>query len=228
VAVLADPVFAVDDPRVRKTPPGESGSGLRGGEVNARSWPRLLSSRGEASSIEKVGASTELTVAMGFEASRPTAERLLLDSYEVVHLATHGVLNDQHPELSGVIASLVDEQGRLQDGFLRAQDVFGMHIGAEIVVLSACETALGKMLRGEGITGLVRAFLHAGADTVVASKWKVDDVATQELMAEFYRLLLVEALPPAAALRAAQVKLFQRRSTRAPFFWGAFEVHGIS
>ncbi len=235
VAVLADPVFTLDDPRVRSAPSGEvSAPGGRALQLRAQgsgttleTLPRLLASRAEASSIAKV-AGSEVTVATGFSARRATAERMLDDGYGVVHFATHGVLNDQHPELSAVITSLLDERGQFQDGFLRAQDVFGMNVRAEVVVLSACETALGKMLRGEGITGLVRAFIHAGADTVVASKWKVDDVATQELMAEFYRQLLVEGADPAGALREAQLKLFRGKASRAPFFWGAFEVHGLS
>ena len=169
-----------------------------------------------------------MTIATNFEANRATAERMLQGSYPVVHFATHGILNDDHPELSGIVTSLVDDEGRTQDGFLRTQDVYNLRVTSELVVLSACETALGKLLRGEGITGLVHAFLHGGADTVVASKWRVDDVATQELMEEFYNRLLVEGADPASALRNAQIKLFRTKRTRAPFFWGAFEVHGLS
>jgi CHAT domain-containing protein len=190
--------------------------------------PRLLASRGEAASIAKAASGADATITTGFRATRAAAEEALLEPHRVVHFATHGILNDEHPALSGVVLSLVDEEGRPQDGFLRTQDIYGLRVSAEIVVLSACETALGKMLRGEGITGLVHAFLHAGAHTVVASKWRVEDVATQELMAGFYRRMLAEGAPPAAALRAAQIELLRRQRTRAPFFWGAFEVHGLS
>ncbi len=243
VAILADPVFTSDDPRVNARGPAPQapaidvrsgnkdpsfGASLRGVRQSLATLPRLLASREEARSIAKAAPGTDVTVMTDFRVSRAAAEEALRDSYEVVHFAAHGILNDEHPALSGIVTSLVDEQGLPQDGFLRAQDVYDLKVTADLVVLSACETALGKMLRGEGITGLVHAFLHAGAHTVVASKWRVDDVATHELMSEFYRHMLVEGASPAAALRSAQIRLFRRQRTRAPFFWGAFEVHGLS
>lgn len=235
VAVLADPVFTRDDPRVRgragPAPPGPGllplRTSLRASGQSLAMLPRLLASREEAAAIAKAAPGAEVTIATDFRVQRAAAEEALGDGYRVVHFATHGILNDEHPELSGIVTSLVDEAGRTQDGFLRAQDVYGLRVTADLVVLSACETALGKLLRGEGITGLVHAFLHGGADTVVASKWRVEDVATQELMAEVYRRLLTEGATPASALRDAQMKLFRLRRTRAPFFWAAFEVHGL-
>ena len=238
VEVFADPVFTSDDARVRgpgRAAPGQPGANelslstsLRGMGQTLATLPRLLASRGEAASIAKAASGADATITTDFRATRAAAEEALLEPHRVVHFATHGILNDEHPALSGVVLSLVDEEGRPQDGFLRTQDIYGLRVSAEIVVLSACETALGKMLRGEGITGLVHAFLHAGAHTVVASKWRVEDVATQELMAGFYRRMLAEGARPAAALRAAQIELLRRQRTRAPFFWGAFEVHGLS
>jgi CHAT domain-containing protein len=243
VAVFADPVFTRDDPRVRtrdapevhrRGDPAPSGAdlvspraSLRGSGQNLATLPRLLASREEAASIGKAAPGAQVTIATDFRAHRAAAEEALRDAYRVVHFATHGILNDEHPELSGIVTSLVDEKGRTQDGFLRTQDVYGLRVTADLVVLSACETALGKMLRGEGLTGLVHAFLHGGARTVVASKWRVEDVATQELMAEFYRRMLADGAGPASALRDAQIRLFQRRRTRPPFFWAAFEVHGL-
>ena len=238
VAILADPVFTSDDPRVHGRVPGTPepkgadllalGTSLRGTGQSLATLPRLLASREEASSIAKAAVGTDVTIATDFRVNRAQAEEVLGDSYRVVHVATHGILNDEHPMLSGIITSLVDEAGQPQDGFLRAQDVYRLRVTADLVVLSACETALGRMLRGEGITGLVHAFLHAGARTVVASNWRVDDVATQGSSAEFYRRMFVDGVGAAAALRAAQIKLLQKPGTRAPFFWGAFEVHGLS
>ncbi|MBS1110456.1 MAG: hypothetical protein H6Q88_2448, partial [Anaeromyxobacteraceae bacterium] len=235
LAVFADPVFTRDDPRVhRQGGPAPSGAdlvfrpaSLRGSGQNLATLPRLLASREEAASIAKAAPGAEVTIATDFRVDRAAAEEALADAYRVVHFATHGILNDEHPELSGIVTSLVDETGRVQDGFLRAQDVYALRVTADLVVLSACETALGKVVRGEGITSLVHAFLHAGAQSVVASKWRVEDAATQELMAEFYRRMLAEGASPASALRDAQISLFQRRRTRAPFFWAAFEVHGL-
>jgi CHAT domain-containing protein len=238
VAVLADPVFTVDDPRVHVPAPGgvpkmeedllSLRATLRGADKGLGDLPRLLASRQEASAIAKAAPKTDVRIAMDFQATRSTAEEMLRESHEIVHFATHGLLNDEYPALSGIITSLVDEHGRLQDGFLRARDVYGLPIAADLVVLSACETALGRMLRGEGIAGLMRAFMHAGVDTLVASTWRVDDVATRELMAMFYRRLLVDRLDPASALRAAQIEMLERKATAPPFFWAAFEVHGVS
>jgi len=238
IAILADPVFTADDPRVgagersASRHPQEAFSttmeaNLRGSGRTLASLPRLLASREELSSIANI-APRAATTATDFMADRATAERLLRESYRVVHFATHGVLNDRYPELSGIVLSLVDDQGRPLDGFLRVQDIYGMHIETDLVVLSACETALGHVLRGEGITGLVTALMHAGAGSVVASKWKVDDLATRQLMEEFYRGIFIDGLDSAAALRAAQVSLWKRKRTRAPFYWGAFELHGTS
>jgi CHAT domain-containing protein len=237
IAILADPVFTADDPRLARretssaTPSQENRStldgNLRGSGRTVASLTRLLGSREELLSIASIapqGAST----AMDFTADRATAERLLRESHRVVHFATHGVLNDRYPELSAIVLSLIDEQGRPRDGFLRVQDIYGMRIETDLVVLSACETALGHVLRGEGISGLVTAFLRAGAGGVIASKWKVDDLATQQLMEEFYRGLFLRRMDIAAALREAQLSLWKRRRTRAPFYWGAFELHGIS
>ena len=111
------------------------------------------------------------------DASRAMATSSGLSQYGIVHFATHGVLNDQHPGLSGLIFSLVDEQGRAQDGFLRLNDIYNLNLPADLVVLSACNTALGKDVRGEGLVGIVRGFMYAGAARVAASLWKVDDEA---------------------------------------------------
>jgi CHAT domain-containing protein len=149
-------------------------------------------------------------MATGFDASRAMATSSGLSQYRIVHFATHGVLNDQHPGLSGLIFSLVDEQGRSQDGFLRLHDIYNLNLPADLVVLSACNTGLGKEVRGEGLVGIVRGFMYAGAARVVASLWKVDDEATAELMKRFYQQMLQEGKTPAAALRAAQIGMADR------------------
>lgn len=236
-AVLADPVFTADDPRVgarersvvsqRQEDVSTMEANLRGSGRTLASLRRLLASREEVVSITNV-TQQAATTATGFMADRETAERLLREPYRVVHFATHGVLNDCYPELSGIVLSLVDDRGQPRDGFLRVQDIYAMRIETNLVVLSACETALGHVLRGEGITGLVTALMHAGAGSVIASKWKVDDLATRQLMEEFYRGLFIEGLDSAAALRAAQVSLWKRKRTHPPFYWDAFELHGIS
>ena len=108
----------------------------------------------------------------------------------MVHFATHGILDATRPERSGLVLSLVDADGRPRDGVLRLNDIFGMSLSAELVVLSGCETGLGRQVRGEGLVGLTRAFMYAGAPRVVSSLWRVDDQATAQLMTRFYRHML--------------------------------------
>jgi CHAT domain-containing protein len=121
---------------------------------------------------------------------------------------------------------MVGPDGSLQEGFLHLRDIYGLRLDADLVVLSGCRTALGRELRGEGLVGLTRGFLYAGAPRVVASLWKVEDRATSELMARFYRALWQEGLPPAAALRSAQLSLRRERRWRDPYFWAGFVLQG--
>jgi CHAT domain-containing protein len=147
-------------------------------------------------------------------------------SARIVHIATHGILDAARPERSGLVLSLVDRDGRARDGVVRLHDVFGLSLAAELVVLSGCETGLGRHMRGEGLVGLTRAFMHAGAPRVVSSLWQVDDQATARLMTAFYRHMLVDGARPAAALRAAQHELAADPRWAAPYYWAGFVLHG--
>jgi CHAT domain-containing protein len=120
----------------------------------------------------------------------------------------------------------VDPDGRAQDGFLRLHEIYNLHMPADVVVLSACQTGLGKDMKGEGLVGLTRGFMHAGAARVVASLWQVDDVATAQLMRRFYWGMFKEGLRPAAALRAAQVDMWKHQQWQAPYYWGGFVLQG--
>src|SRR5262249_23463025 len=141
-----------------------------------------------------------------------------LGKYRIVHFATHGLLDSQHPELSGLVLSLVDQRGRRQDGFLTLQDVYNLDLHADLVVLSACQTALGKQIRGEGLVGLTRGFMHAGATRVLASLWSVSDIATAELMGRFYKEVLRNGVTPASALRKAQVWMWKQEQWSSPYY----------
>jgi CHAT domain-containing protein len=165
-------------------------------------------------------------LALDFRASRGLALSPELARYRVLHFATHGFLDTDHPELSGLALSLWDDQGQPQDGFLRLQDIYGLRLRADLVVLSGCETALGQRLGGEGLLGLTHGFLHAGTAQVVASLWEVRDRATAELMERFYRALYRDGLRPAAALRRAQVEMWRQRPWRDPYYWAAFTLQG--
>ena len=163
---------------------------------------------------------------MDFAASRATATSPDLAQYRMVHFATHGLLNNVHPELSGVVLSLVDEKGADTDSFLRLHDIFNLNLPAELVVLSACETGLGKDVQGEGLVGLTRGFMYAGAKRVAVSLWSVNDTATAELMKRFYQQMLEKGVNPVAALRAAQLEMLKSEQWKAPYYWAAFVVQG--
>jgi CHAT domain-containing protein len=137
------------------------------------------------------------------------------------------LINNRHPELSGLVLSLADEQGRPQNGFLRLNEIYNLRLPAELVVLSACQTGLGKEVRGEGLIGLTRGFIYAGARRLTASLWQVEDAATSELMGRFYRGMLGEKrLSPASALRAAQIDMSKQNQWRSPYYWAAFVIQG--
>lgn len=236
VAILADPVFESDDPRIQsnnapKTQSEQSTdvqTALRDVEV-ASGWtkiPRLLASRAEADAIMAAAPWGTGMKATDFDASRAMATSPELHNYRIVHFATHGLLNNDHPELSGIVLSLVDQNGQPQNGFLRLHDIYNLDLPVDLVVLSACNTGLGKEVRGEGLVGLTRGFMYAGAAGVVASLWKVDDDATAELMGHFYEAMFKEGLSPSAALRKAQLELSRQNRWSSPYFWAGFVIQG--
>jgi CHAT domain-containing protein len=143
-----------------------------------------------------------------------------------VHFATHGIINNRHPELSGLVLSLVNKQGKPQDGFLKLQDIYNMRLPVDLVVLSGCETGLGEQVSGEGLMNLTRGFMYAGAIRVVASLWSVSDVATASLMADFYRAMERDGMRPAAALRVAQIQMWKQKQWSSPYYWAAFQIQG--
>lgn len=254
VAVLADPVFQANDSRVRRPSristttdtsnqvPSETGQSLpadstsadllvrSAGEIDAVDgrlfFPRLLYSRKEADAILAEAPPGQGMKALDFGASRATATGPELPHYRIVHFATHGLLNSRHPELSGLVLSLVDERGSPQDGFLTLEDIYNLKLPADMVVLSACETGLGKEVQGEGLVGLSRGFMYAGASRIVASLWKVDDAATADLMGKFYRGIFKKGLSPSAALRRAQIDMSKQKRWNSPYYWAGFVMQG--
>jgi CHAT domain-containing protein/Tfp pilus assembly protein PilF len=187
---------------------------------------RLSLSRQEAKAIARVVSPSQSFSALDFKASRQTASSPELSKYRIIHFATHGVLDLEHPELSGIVLSMVDEKSQPQDGYLRLHDIYNLNLPAELVVLSACQTGVGKQIKGEGLIALTRGFMYAGARSVVASLWKVDDQATSELMAEFYKQMFMNKLKPAAALRMAQINLSKKKRWQSPYYWAGFFLQG--
>lgn len=190
------------------------------------SLSRLLYTRKEAEAVMAVTPPGKGMLALDFEANRRTATSAALAHYRIVNFATHGILDNQHPEFSGLVLSLVDGQGRAQNGFLNLQDIYNLKLPVDLVVLSGCQTALGQQIKGEGLIGLTRGFMYAGATRVVASLWSVSDIGTARLMAQFYRGMEQDNMRPAAALRAAQIKMFRGKQWSSPYYWAAFEIQG--
>jgi CHAT domain-containing protein len=160
--------------------------------------------------------------AVGGAATRELAMSPELQDYRIVHFATHGFADDTNSRMSWIALSTVDTQGKPRNGFLRLLDIYNLSLSADVVVFSACSTAMGKNIRGEGLVGMVRGFTYAGAARVVAGLWRVDDRSTAELMKRFYRGMLKDGLAPAAALRAAQIEMSKHELWSAPYHWAAF------
>lgn len=239
VALLADPVFDPRDPRVRRaagSASGARGPGVRPGpglsltraaaSLGLGGFSRLPFSRAEARAIAAMAPEGSLVQAMDFEASKSWIDAGHLAGRRIVHFATHGLLDSEHPDLSGLVLSLVDERAAWRDGFLRMPEIYNLDLDADLVVLSACQTALGREVRGEGLVGVTRGFMHAGVPRVVASLWEVDDQSTAELMRLFYRGLLRERRRPADALRLAQLELARRPGWSHPYYWSGFVLQG--
>jgi CHAT domain-containing protein len=228
--VLADPVFSSGDSRVPRHPRASAGGDAKSagarGDAAIPALGRLRFSRREAEEIAALAPPGALATELDFAASRDLLLSGRLRDYRYVHLATHGVFDTARPDLSGLVLSRVGPAGDPREGFVGLRDIYGLDLSADLVVLSGCQTALGREIRGEGLLGLTRGFLYAGAPRVVASLWWVDDRATAELMARFYRGLWRENLPPAAALRKARLSLAGEPRFRDPFYWGSFVLQG--
>lgn len=236
IAVVADPVFEIDDPRITSGQTNKNGTGqnpyfssaLRDFNQNgpAKRIARLPSTLREAQAISDLAPSTEVVMTTGFAATKQRFMNEDVGKHRIVHIATHGLLNVEHPNLSGLIFSLLDERGKSLDGFLRLHDVYNLDLPSDLVVLSACRTGLGKEVRGEGVVGLSSGFIYAGAKTVISSLWKVDDTATAEFMGHFYRALLKDHQPAVVALRYAKLEMQKDERWRAPFYWAGFVLQG--
>jgi CHAT domain-containing protein len=246
VAVFADPVFDKADERITGNVDRNAGEHHRAaavstGEIFAAanrqeatrssdvspSLPRLPYTRQEADAILALAPPAGRKAALGFDANRTAAMSDDLIRFRIIHFATHSFLDSMHPELSGIALSMIDRQGKPQNGFLRGHEVFNMKLGAELVVLSGCRTGLGKEVKGEGLYGMTRGFMYAGARRVLVSLWDVQDQATARLMSDFYRGLLGPKRPnTAAALRAAQIATWRERRWQAPYYWAGFVLQG--
>jgi CHAT domain-containing protein/tetratricopeptide (TPR) repeat protein len=232
IAIFADPVFTSDDPRLKLPQQQLDKRNVndldlsRAAKRTGIKFDRLPFTRNEADRISALFPDGLRKKVFDFDASRAIATSPELSQYRIVHFATHGILNSTQPELSGIVLSLFDNKGMPQNGFLRLHDIFNLNLPAELIVLSACETGLGKEIKGEGLVGLTRGFMYAGSPRIVVSLWSVDDEATAELMTKFYQKMLQDKLKPAAALRSAQIEMLKNENFAAPYYWAAFTLQG--
>ncbi len=236
LAILANPVFSKKGlTELPKKPSSDLELSLEESELkratrdfNLDDLKSLPETQKEADAIiALVLKEEERLSAFGTDANYAWVTSPKLSNYRYLHFATHGFFNSTNPELSGIVLSLVDKKGNPQKkGFLRLNELFNLKFPAELVVLSACQTGLGKEVKGEGLIGLTRGLMYAGAERVTVSLWSVNDKATSVLMQEFYTQMLKDRKSPAAALRAAQKKIWEKDKWRDPYYWSAFTLQG--
>jgi len=226
ITVFADPIFASDDKRLpaHAVPKPLTVAASEGAQRSGLELVRLAGSGREARAIAALNGAKRTVLHTGPGATREAVLSLSGESSHVIHFATHGMIDTRFPHLSGLMLSRFDSSGTAVNGFLDLQDIYRLHLDADLVVLSACETVLGRHVRGEGLQGLARGFLQAGARGVVASLWRVADAATSRLVVAFYRDFLGRGHAPPAALRAAQLALLNDPRARGPEAWAAW-VH---
>jgi CHAT domain-containing protein len=219
IAVLANPAFGPGNSAQDGTSPSLSRSSQ---DLEIDHFESLPYTADEAALIRQLVPEKQRFEALELKATR----RLVLDGalrgYRILHFATHGLLNAQHPELSGIVLSLIDERGEPQNGFLLAGEISDLDLPAELVVLSACETGLGAEIKGEGLVGLTQSFMHAGAPRVIVSLWKVGDHGTAELMKRFYRGIFKFGFSYSGALRCAQLSMREDPRWRSRYHWAPF------
>jgi CHAT domain-containing protein len=233
-AVIADPVFSLSDDRIPSNDQSATIATASAAPVRYRvdslesrrkGLARLSHSLEEAQAILVAAPAGTTLLAEGFDATPETINERI-GQYQILHFATHAFVDAEHPELSGIVLSMVDRNGLEKNGLMSLQDIYNLDLSAQLTVLSACQTGLGRDVKGEGLVGLPHSFMSAGSKTVVSSLWKVDDLATTTLMTYFYDGLLRQRMPTAAALRAAKLKMMQDKRWSAPYYWAGFTLQG--
>lgn len=193
--------------------------------------PRLLNAGYEANAIRetvlKATGPHHVFLAQGFDASVDTVLSPAMQQFRICHLATHGVYDETMPEFSGLVFSLVRPDGGPRFGFLKAYDIVRLNVRPELVVLSACDSAAGENLSGEGVMGLSYSFLRAGAREVVSTLWSIDDAKSSDLMIAFYKELMWNGGNATAALHQSQLAVMRQRQSSAPYYWAGFELTSV-
>jgi tetratricopeptide (TPR) repeat protein len=220
LAIFADPVFDRLDSAIAK--------GNRSPEAAGDFLPRLLYSSREAEDISRLFPPGQSRLWLRFAATKEAVMGADLQDFQTIHLATHSSTDELNPDRSRIVLSRISRDGKPRPGEVLLKDIYRLKLSADLVVLSSCQSALGKQQAGEGPISLSRAFLFAGAKSVVASLWEVNDDATRELMQKFYTYMRTKKMPPSTALAQAQTD-FRKHSDkrlRNPFYWAGFELYG--
>jgi CHAT domain-containing protein len=227
--IVDDPVYGPDDARIHtaQTRPhpqtAPSTAMLLRGSRAGRTLPRLPDTAREASVVASLLRSGDVDRLEGLTATRDRFLNIDLSRYRFIHVATHALTDSEVPQLSALVLSTLDQLGRPIEGHVLAADFVGVRLNADLVVLSACDTALGKDVAGEGLVGLQYVVLARGARASLSSLWEVSDQATANLMQRFYEKLLREHRSAAAALSGA-MRAMMRSQFHDPAFWAAFTL----
>jgi CHAT domain-containing protein len=231
VALVADPVFDLGDGRVQRKQPDVRHAPFSAAALESNrdvpALPRLVGTAEEAIAIQQTLGPEKASLFLGFRASVETILSPAMRDYRILHLATHGIVDESTPGFSGLVLSLVSTDGHPVFGYLKTHDIANLDLSPELVVLSACDSGAGSNLSGEGVTGLAYAFLHAGAKQVISTLWRVDDEAAKELMITFYKEMYSVGRDPAAALRESQILMIQSPHKSAPYYWAGFQITSI-
>jgi CHAT domain-containing protein len=231
--LVADPVYRADDPRLQRsarTRPNETGNvddilRMRGGGVDPGRLERLISSARESERIRALRDLGRVDLLEGFDATRGNVLAHDLSGYRFIHIASHGIIDSEIPQLSSLILGAWDRNGRVTDQYVRAGDLMGLTLDAEVVVLSACDTALGREFAGEGLIGLRYAALARGARSVVGTLWPVSDAIAADVMTDMYRNITANGQPVEMALSSAIRSALVRTPALDPALWGPFAVY---
>ncbi|MDJ0840893.1 MAG: CHAT domain-containing protein [Acidobacteriota bacterium] len=226
-AVFADPVYRRQDDRFQAGNHTSQAEERGVPELSPEMFPRIRASFLEYTHLKNlVPDPLRFDGFTGFTATREQLLGMALPNYRLLHFAAHGHYVSGEPSLSGLVLSMLDSEGRPIPGFLSGTHIKNLRLNADLVVLSACQSARGRYYRGEGVVGLCREFLAVGAASVVAGLWNVNDQATAALMAYFYDAQHKQGMATAAALKLAQQKMAANPRWKAPRYWAGFVLIG--
>ena len=227
LVAFGDPAYHDSDAEPERSPPTSKAADVSYYVERGLDLRRLPYTRTEVNAIGALFPAADRKVFLGVDANEMKVKSEPLERYRYVHFAAHGVVDEENPARSGVILTL--ENNDKEDGILQMTEIMRLKLNADLVTLSACRTGLGKVVGGEGVLGLTRAFIYAGSRSVVASLWNVNDTATAELMKSFYAHLK-RGVPKDEALRQAKLGLMRGKQAtwRHPYYWGPFVLSGAN